>query len=311
MDNQVSLLTYNIFMRPYFIKNNADDHKETRLKLLLHFFKDFDIVCIQEIFDVFTHRRQKLLRRAAKIGFRYFAQAEAPGLFEPFLIDGGLLILSKYPIEQTIFHAFEVGVHSDALTKKGVLFVRIKLPLGYLNLFTTHTQASYIETNKEDEIPSFLMRLKQLISARRFIEKTLSAIASEKDLNLFVGDLNVNANEKNYPIDRVLQQFESGQSIRTSLNQENPNEYDLLMYIFNQTGGNFCFSDCMYEQHNTFKVTYGDCLVNEDQPLVGSQGTRADQSQRPPQHAVSGLHPQSLESPPTGQGNLPDRKKFD
>lgn len=101
MDPKVKLLTYNVFMRPYFIKNNEDDHKETRLKMLLHFFKDYDILCIQEIFDVFTHRRQKLLRKAAKIGFRYFVQADPPGLFEPFLIDGGVLILSKYPIERS------------------------------------------------------------------------------------------------------------------------------------------------------------------------------------------------------------------
>lgn len=163
---------------------------------------------------------------------------------------------------------FEAGVHADALTKKGVLFARIRLPLGCVNVFTTHTQASYIEEKKEDEIPSFILRLKQLISARQFIEKTLNEVASEADLNLLVGDLNVNANESNYPLDTILTYFEAGASIRAALTRPRPNEYDLLMYLLNNTSGNFCFSDCMMETHNTFKVTYGDGLVDDDQPLV-------------------------------------------
>ena len=101
MQEQIKILTYNIFMRPYLIKNNADDHKETRLDMLIQIFRDYDVVCLQEIFDVFTHRRQKLLRKAEKVGFKYFVQSDSPGLLEPYLIDGGLLVLSKHPIEKT------------------------------------------------------------------------------------------------------------------------------------------------------------------------------------------------------------------
>ena len=98
---EIRILTYNVFMRPYFIKNNHDDHKETRLDLLLEHFKNFDIICLQEMFDVFTHRRQKLLKEALKLGFKYFCHSEPPELFERPLIDGGLLILSRYCIEDS------------------------------------------------------------------------------------------------------------------------------------------------------------------------------------------------------------------
>lgn len=101
MTDKIKILTYNVFMRPYLIKNNISDHKETRLQILIQLLKDYDIVCLQEIFDVFTHRCQKLLRMAAKIGFTYFAKSQLPGIFEPFIIDGGLLILSKYPIDSS------------------------------------------------------------------------------------------------------------------------------------------------------------------------------------------------------------------
>lgn len=150
-----------------------------------------------------------------------------------------------------------------------MLFARVKLPRGYVNVFTTHTQASYIYEDKDDEIPSYYVRLKQLVQAKRFVESTLSRVAGPQDLSLFLGDLNVNANQKGYPFDKVLAHFENPDAIRAAVQSEDPNEYDLLMHILNNTAGSYRFSDCMYEQHNTFKVTYGDCLVDEDHPLVG------------------------------------------
>lgn len=112
------------------------------------------------------------------------------------------------------------------------------------------------------------MRLKQLLKAKQFIDAKLSRVAGKQDLNLFVGDLNVNANEKNYPIDDILEHFENGQRIKALLTGNKPNEWDLMMYLFNNAKGNYQFSDCMYEVHNTFKVTYGDTLIDDDRPMV-------------------------------------------
>lgn len=137
-----------------------------------------------------------------------------------------------------------------------------------MNLFTTHTQASYITGEKNGEIPSYYVRLKQLLKAKQFIDAKLSRVAGKQDLNLFVGDLNVNANEKNYPIDDILEHFENGQRIKALLTGNKPNEWDLMMYLFNNAKGNYQFSDCMYEVHNTFKVTYGDTLIDDDRPMV-------------------------------------------
>ena len=46
------------------------------------------------------------------------------------------------------------------------------------------------------------------------------------------------------------------------------NEYDLLMYIFNHDRTNFYLRDALYEEHQVFKVTYGDCRPGDaEQPL--------------------------------------------
>lgn len=98
MTEKVKILTYNIFMRPYGIKTNKSDHKEERLSEIIQKVKNHQIVCFQEAFDTLTHRHNKLISESKKVGFKYFANGSPPGLLSPFLIDSGLLILSKFPI---------------------------------------------------------------------------------------------------------------------------------------------------------------------------------------------------------------------
>jgi hypothetical protein len=95
---KIKILTYNIFLRPYGIKNNKNDHKEIRSKEIVKEIGLFEIVCFQEAFDSFTHRQQKLLELSQKVGFRYFLNSSSPDLTSPYLIDSGLLIMSKLPI---------------------------------------------------------------------------------------------------------------------------------------------------------------------------------------------------------------------
>jgi len=55
--------------------------------------------------------------------------------------DGGLLILSRYPIVERDFHAFRSSHLSHSL--KGVLFARIKLKEDvFASIFNTHLEAS-------------------------------------------------------------------------------------------------------------------------------------------------------------------------
>lgn len=55
----------------------------------------------------------------------YHAIGDSPSLFSGFATDGGLLTLSRFPIIETEFEPFAYGVVSDALSYKGVLYVKI------------------------------------------------------------------------------------------------------------------------------------------------------------------------------------------
>lgn len=97
-ENQIKILTYNILMRPYLIKTNKSDFKSSRLPKLINSIKNHDIVCFQESFDNFTHRKHSLIKLASKIGFKYTALPKPPNFTSPYLVDSGLIILSKFPI---------------------------------------------------------------------------------------------------------------------------------------------------------------------------------------------------------------------
>ena len=79
-----------------------------------------------------------------KKGFYYHAESPNPSFFSSYLVDGGLLTLSRYPIVQEEFCSFKYGVLSDNLSQKGILYTKIQINDTFLHLFNTHLQASYV-----------------------------------------------------------------------------------------------------------------------------------------------------------------------
>ena len=124
---EIRLLTFNTFLRPYLIKTNDDDYKQERMEQMITAFQDYHIVCLQECFDTFTHRQFELITKLGQAGFKYVSSSDKPGLCEPKMIDGGIVVLSKFPIVESKFYDFGTMGQSDGLSKKGLLFCRIKI----------------------------------------------------------------------------------------------------------------------------------------------------------------------------------------
>ena len=118
------------------------------------------------------------------------------------MIDGGLLVLSRFPIIETEFKTYNYGVLSDALSQKGVLYCKIDIHGRILHLFQTHTQATYLDTGVEDFRATLDARIDQLRTIRKFIElKTRNATPNQ--LIIMAGDMNVNG----IPIDKQHHQY--------------------------------------------------------------------------------------------------------
>ena len=110
-------------MRPPPVKTNESDYKDDRLNEFAKVLDQFDIICNQEVFTTLNSRKQRLIGYAQRAGLVYYALPDLPSFFSGFATDGGLLVLSRFPIVRTEFCPFPYGVVSDALSYKGVLYV--------------------------------------------------------------------------------------------------------------------------------------------------------------------------------------------
>jgi sphingomyelin phosphodiesterase len=132
----------------------------------------FDIVCAQEVFGFLNSRKHRLIYSSLKKGFYYHAEAPNPSFFSSYLVDGGLLTLSKFPIIYEEYRAFGYGVLSDTLSQKGILYTKIQINDAYLHLFNTHLQASYV--GEESKVRATVVtRIDQLQVLRKFVDEML------------------------------------------------------------------------------------------------------------------------------------------
>lgn len=190
----IKILTYNFFLRPPPIKNNKDDYKDERVQDFKDKFKDFDIICFQEMFDSFHIRKQQMIQYAAESGLFYHCESSLPSFLSKYLVDGGLLIVSRFPIVETQFEEFPYGLFGDSIFGKGILYAKIKVNDSIIALFTTHFQSSSFKMSDSRWNFTISTRTEQSEYVINFIyEKICSwtSIDRQKTKIILVGDLNI------------------------------------------------------------------------------------------------------------------------
>ena len=192
----IKLLQLNMFLRPPVVL--LQEYRDARAhRLLEENLPTFDILTLQECFGFWTSRRQRMIKAAKQQG--YYStytklEGRAKSLFKGQLkfVDAGLLILSKFPIERSMFVSFKNGSASDRLAMKGVLYALLDLNREdgkKVHLFTTHTQASY--TYKPSQT-SVKIRIAQVKELEAFIRETTAKSSSSWPVVL-TGDFNMDA----------------------------------------------------------------------------------------------------------------------
>ncbi|KAL7717785.1 sphingomyelin phosphodiesterase [Entamoeba marina] len=185
LNNQtLNLLTYNLYIRPPFITARGNDYKKDRLKdFLNNKIEDYDVICLQEVFGSFSSKRKEFIKKAKKFGFMYECHLHRPKSFPLFPVDGGCVILSRFPIEKTDQIIYTRGVYSDGLSAKGVLHALVDIG------FADYSD-DYLENEK-----SRTVRNKQLDQCFSFIKH----IIAEDDYPVILcGDFNVCGGTKEY-----------------------------------------------------------------------------------------------------------------
>ena len=211
----LKILTYNIFMR--FAGCSAPsigDCKNRRLDLFAkHVLPMYDVVCLQEMFGAPTFltmgRRNFLIKHAKKCGFKYILTSSYPRFWRGNFLDGGLVMLSKIPFEETNKIEYDDCMVQDALAAKGVLHALLKTSSGdLLHVFTTHLQAAYYFPSSNDEAD---VQIKQLQQFSKFIKDVVDNSSQPKAPILVLGDFNIDVfqDEMNSLYSDMLKLFDS------------------------------------------------------------------------------------------------------
>lgn len=186
----LNLLSYNIFLRPPGIKNNVSDYKDARLNIFGEYcLKNFDIVAFQELFAYGSSRQSKMLQYAKKVGYEYYVCSPSKSLLNG-MVDGGLMILSKYPIVKTERLTYKRGVSGDRFSAKGALYAKIAVsPTLCIHVFNTHLQSSFEKVSSMND-PSVLVRLQQVCMLKTFIDDCIRQKPAHEPIFL-MGDMAV------------------------------------------------------------------------------------------------------------------------
>ncbi|NES02786.1 MAG: sphingomyelin phosphodiesterase [Okeania sp. SIO2F4] len=130
----LNVLSYNIYMRPKFL---FWDGQDVRSRLLPNKIQGYDVIIFQEAFD--NSVRNNLLN---SLKSEYPYQSKILGSDRGIKQDGGVIIVSKWPIEAEDQRLFgNVCAAEDCLADKGVLYAQINKQEQLYHLFGTHAQA--------------------------------------------------------------------------------------------------------------------------------------------------------------------------
>ncbi|MEZ5009940.1 MAG: T9SS type A sorting domain-containing protein [Chitinophagales bacterium] len=133
--NIMNVLAYNTYMLSVPIALSDQGTRAQHIDEAVH---DLDAILIQEVFD--NSARATLLAQLAPEYPYQTDVVDLPNIYE----DGGVMIVSRWPIEYTAQMVFNNCLDADCLSNKGVMYARInKLGKKY-HLFSTHQNAQQV-----------------------------------------------------------------------------------------------------------------------------------------------------------------------
>ncbi|KNE67098.1 CAMK/CAMK1 protein kinase [Allomyces macrogynus ATCC 38327] len=188
----VRALSYSMFMRVPGLRNNLSDHKNARLHHFIEYvLPQYDIVCLQEMYSYGSGRVQRLLQLAKTKGFSDSLVSPSKGLLNG-CTDGGLVILSRFPITRQGRLTFRRAVYNCRFAAKGALYARIAVTdQCHLHVVTTNLQKSG-SPDFTLASPEAVVRQTQLAQLRAFVKQQTADKRATEPILMF-GDLNLNA----------------------------------------------------------------------------------------------------------------------
>jgi endonuclease/exonuclease/phosphatase family metal-dependent hydrolase len=187
----VNIVTYNVHLLPGIANGIAGQRSQTgyRASAIAQRLANFDILGLCEVFDRRSARR--LLEGLQSRSGDAFHIARGPRRSGRSLVHSGLVLLSRFPIEDTHTVTFKSasrvvthGIRADGLAAKGVLHCRLRLSeVDSVDCFLTHLESI-----------SAKARARQIEQVAAFVNEH----ASPFNPVIVMGDFNVAADTEPY-----------------------------------------------------------------------------------------------------------------
>lgn len=173
--DELSVLAWNVWLRPTTLFGNG---QRERVGHIPAFAAGYDVVVFSEAFD---DDEREVLLRGLRPEFPFVTRVVGKDKF--LAQDGGVILVSRWPIEreaQEVFRAYSGG---DAHADKGVIYARVRKQGRAWHLFGTHLQAG-----PESDPRKVADRAAQMRQLRAFLDA--QQIPAGEPV-LVCGDLNV------------------------------------------------------------------------------------------------------------------------
>ncbi|OAJ94923.1 sphingomyelin phosphodiesterase [Vibrio bivalvicida] len=170
-ENTLKIMTYNIWALPVIASHISD-----RYDLIPDHVKGYDVLALQE---VFASGREAFLRELAK---EYPYQTKMLDKEGVNIYDGGVMIVSRYPIVNQAQYVFPDCTGTDCFADKGVNYAEVIKGGKAYHVFATHTASFDTDTARDYRQRQF-KQIRQLATSLN-IPNTETVVYS--------GDFNVN-----------------------------------------------------------------------------------------------------------------------
>ncbi len=149
---------------------------------------DADVVCLQEAFD--EDLAESLVGELQKRGHYPYAIYNVG--HHAWSLNSGLLMLSKYPLENPAFLPHNEATGADYFANKGVLAATVVMPEKKAAIFNIHLNAGFsiLPWVERDMGQVHACRSRQLHACKELIDKYVSQHALKSDSVILSGDFN-------------------------------------------------------------------------------------------------------------------------
>ncbi|XP_067951221.1 putative neutral sphingomyelinase [Watersipora subatra] len=193
MESSLNVLTMNVWgVRMPILGSKLIDQRISAIAELVN-KNNYDVVIFQELFDS---------KDQVALSCKLIDSFPHTHSFHGSWIGTGLVVFSRYPIVETMFHAYPVNghahkiFHGDWYAGKGCALAVLKVNELTINLYITHMHARYNLKKELDEYAGH--RAHQALYLSQFIKHTSSSC----DAVLAAGDFNSTPNEVAYKVIR-------------------------------------------------------------------------------------------------------------